>query len=36
MAEKKPVKMSDADLKFFEEMLLEKRRELVTAQSDSE
>ena len=36
MAEKKPVKMSDADLKFFEDMLLEKRRELVTAQSDSE
>ena len=36
MAEKKPVKMSDADLKFFEEMLLEKRRELVTAQSESE
>ena len=24
MAEKKPVKMSDADLKFFEEMLLER------------
>lgn len=36
MAEKKPVKMSDADLKFFEEMLVEKRRELVTAQSESD
>ncbi|MCQ2104983.1 MAG: TraR/DksA C4-type zinc finger protein [Fibrobacter sp.] len=36
MAEKKPVKMSDADLKFFEDMLIEKRRELVTAQSESE
>lgn len=36
MAEKKPVKMSDADLKFFEEMLIEKRRELVTSQSESE
>ena len=24
MAEKKPARMSDADLKFFEEMLLEK------------
>ncbi len=36
MAEKKPVKMSDADLKFFEELLIEKRRELVTSQSESE
>ena len=36
MSEKKPAKMSDADLKFFEEMLIEKRRQLVTAQSDSE
>ena len=36
MTEKKPVKMSDADLKFFEEMLIEKRRQLVTAQSESE
>jgi len=36
MAEKKPVKMSDADLKFFEDMLIEKRREIVTAQSESE
>ena len=36
MAEKKPAKMSDADLKFFEEMLIEKRRQLVTAQSESE
>ncbi len=36
MAEKKPVKMSDADLKFFEDMLIEKRRELVTAQSESD
>ena len=36
MAEKKPARMSDADLKFFEEMLLEKRRQLVTAQSESE
>lgn len=36
MAEKKPVKMSDADLKFFEEMLIEKRRELVTSQSESD
>ncbi|MCF0216315.1 MAG: TraR/DksA C4-type zinc finger protein [Fibrobacteraceae bacterium] len=36
MAEKKPAKMSDADLKFFEEMLLEKRRQLVAAQNDSE
>ncbi|PWJ70045.1 MULTISPECIES: TraR/DksA C4-type zinc finger protein [unclassified Fibrobacter] len=36
MAEKKPVKMSDADLKFFEEMLIEKRRELVNAQSENE
>ena len=36
MSEKKPVKMSDADLKFFEEMLVEKRRQLVTAQSESE
>lgn len=36
MAEKKPVKMSDADLKFFEDMLIEKRRQLVTAQSESE
>ena len=31
MAEKKPAKMSDADLKFFEEMLIEKRRQLVVA-----
>ena len=36
MSDKKPVKMSDADLKFFEEMLVEKRRQLVTAQSESE
>ena len=36
MTEKKPAKMSDADLKFFEEMLIEKRRQLVTAQSESE
>lgn len=36
MAEKKPVKMSDADLKFFEDMLIEKRRELVNAQSENE
>lgn len=36
MAEKKLVKMSDADLKFFEDMLIEKRREIVTAQSESE
>lgn len=36
MAEKKPAKMSAADLKFFEEMLLEKRRQLVTAQSETE
>ena len=36
MSEKKPAKMSDADLKFFEEMLVEKRRQLVTAQSESE
>ena len=36
MSEKKPARMSDADLKFFEEMLIEKRRQLVTAQSDSE
>ncbi|MCQ2123019.1 MAG: TraR/DksA C4-type zinc finger protein [Fibrobacter sp.] len=36
MAEKKPVKMSDADLKFFEDMLIEKRRELVTAQTESD
>lgn len=36
MAEKKPVKMSDADLKYFEDMLVEKRRQLVTAQSESE
>lgn len=36
MAEKTPAKMSDEDLKFFEEMLLEKRRQLVTAQSESE
>lgn len=36
MAEKKPVKMSDADLKFFEDMLIEKRREIVTAQSESD
>lgn len=28
--------MSDADLKFFEDMLIEKRREIVTAQSESE
>ena len=34
MAEKKPVKMSDADLKFFEDMLIEKRRQIVTAQTD--
>ena len=31
MAEKKPVKMSDADLKFFEDMLIEKRRQIVGA-----
>lgn len=36
MAEKKPVKMSDDDLKFFEDMLIEKRRELVNAQSENE
>ena len=36
MSDKKTVKMSDADLKFFEEMLVEKRRQLVTAQSESE
>ena len=36
MTEKKPAKMSEADLKFFEEMLIEKRRQLVTAQSESE
>ncbi len=36
MAEKKPAKMSDADLKFFEEMLIEKRRQLVTAQSSAD
>ena len=36
MSEKKQAKMSDADLKFFEEMLVEKRRQLVTAQSESE
>ena len=36
MSEKNPAKTSDADLKFFEEMLIEKRRQLVTAQSDSE
>lgn len=34
MTEKKPVKMSDEDLKFFEDMLVEKRRQIVTAQSD--
>ena len=36
MAEKKQAKMSAADLKFFEEMLVEKRRQLVTAQSETE
>lgn len=36
MTEKKPARMSDEDLKFFEEMLIEKRRQLVTAQSESE
>lgn len=35
-AEAKPAKMSAADLKFFEEMLIEKRRQLVVAQSESE
>lgn len=34
MAENTPVKMSDEDLKFFEEMLVEKRRQIVTAQAD--
>ena len=33
-AEMKPVKMSDEDLKFFEDMLVEKRRQIVTAQSN--
>ena len=33
-AEKRPVKMSDEDLKFFEDMLIEKRRQIVTAQTD--
>ena len=36
MAEKKQAKMSAADLKFFEEMLVEKRRQLVTAQNETE
>ena len=35
-ADAKPAKMSTADLKFFEEMLIEKRRQLVVAQSESE
>ena len=36
MAEKKQAKMSAADLKFFEEMLVEKRRQLVTDQNETE
>lgn len=36
MAQKKEVKMNEKDLKYFENLLLEKRRELVAAQSESE
>lgn len=35
MAEKKPAKMSKKDLDYFEALLIEKRRELVAAQSES-
>ncbi len=35
-ADAKPAKMSAADLKFFEDLLVEKRRQLVVAQSESE
>ena len=36
MTEKKPVKMDQKDLDFFEALLVERRRELVAAQTDSE
>ena len=35
MAEKKTEKMSKKDLEYFEKLLIEKRRELVAAQSDT-
>ncbi len=36
MTEKKPVRMDQKDLDFFEALLAERRRELVAAQTDSE
>ncbi len=35
MAEKKPAKMSKKDLDYFEALLIEKRRELVAAQTET-
>ncbi len=36
MTQKKEAKMSEKDLKYFENLLLEKRREIVASQSESE